>query len=580
MDDDDEVEALQPHDQNKEDEMVNQDVKYSSIGDKQSGRKLKTKTIPGKRLKSKVWQVFTKYTGEDGNVWAVCNYCNHKFDGSSKKGTTHLKNHSERCRGKKRVGRGADSSTQFASKEKSVIDLINPSFDARGTITEQWNPSILNSRKVDILQVYKEGKEKLCTFLSQLSCRLSLTIQQFGSWYLFMVDYIDDRWQPKRRIINIEDATVGFPRFTQILECLCLDWKISNNICFIVSMDDHILIEEMNVRVGSLPFGEHLFHFDGLLDILQNFFAKVYHESDVVDDIEIPLNKQNFQISPINEALSMGKKVASQHFSSRGFTEVLPWDEASLTYKNFKELRDLVCSWSGSKYTTPNVLFPKFCDLHMKFLQWERSENYSIGQKASAERRQFDLMKKKYLAKYWERSKLVLVIAVVLDPRFKKDILQLWYKEIYGSDADEYFNKTFDEVTFVYNKYAKDSIDGNAKSSTTYKMLDSMGRPRTSSQAGDIASPTSELDRYLRDDKFPPVEEFDILSWWRVNVPMYPTLARMARDFLAVPISSRRVTSDSVLGRNLEKVVDCEALDYDIKLPLVCMKTWFTKPLE
>ena len=32
-------------------------------------------------------------------------------------------------------------------------------------------------------------------------------------------------------------------------------------------------------------------------------------------------------------------------------------------------------------------------------------------------------------------------------------------------------------------------------------------------------------------------DEFDILQWWKLNAPKYPTLARLTRDVLAVPVS-------------------------------------------
>lgn len=32
-------------------------------------------------------------------------------------------------------------------------------------------------------------------------------------------------------------------------------------------------------------------------------------------------------------------------------------------------------------------------------------------------------------------------------------------------------------------------------------------------------------------------ENFSILQWWKRNSELYPTLAKMARDFLAVPVS-------------------------------------------
>lgn len=63
-----------------------------------------------KRRKSIVLEEMTKHKGEDGKVRAICKHCKKAFDGSSKKGTTHLKNHLERCRVKRNTVEDADKS--------------------------------------------------------------------------------------------------------------------------------------------------------------------------------------------------------------------------------------------------------------------------------------------------------------------------------------------------------------------------------------------------------------------------------------------------------------------------------------
>ena len=52
-----------------------------------------------------------------------------------------------------------------------------------------------------------------------------------------------------------------------------------------------------------------------------------------------------------------------------------------------------------------------------------------------------------------------------------------------------------------------------------------------------------ELDQYLENDLMPRIVDFDILAWWKSNGPKYPTLQRIARDILAIPMST--VVSES-----------------------------------
>ena len=54
----------------------------------------------------------------------------------------------------------------------------------------------------------------------------------------------------------------------------------------------------------------------------------------------------------------------------------------------------------------------------------------------------------------------------------------------------------------------------------------------------------AKLDKYLDEDTEEDFENFDILSWWKFNSLMFPTMAKIARDVLAVSIFT--VASESV----------------------------------
>ena len=61
-----------------------------------------------------------------------------------------------------------------------------------------------------------------------------------------------------------------------------------------------------------------------------------------------------------------------------------------------------------------------------------------------------------------------------------------------------------------------------------------------------------ELDHYLEDDLMPRTLDFDILTWWKANGPKYPTLQWIARDILAIPVSTVALESAfSTSGRLL-----------------------------
>jgi hypothetical protein len=57
----------------------------------------------------------------------------------------------------------------------------------------------------------------------------------------------------------------------------------------------------------------------------------------------------------------------------------------------------------------------------------------------------------------------------------------------------------------------------------------------------------TELGRYLEDDLVHfSTENVQILDWWKVAGTRYPTLRKIARDILAIPVST--VASEQLLA--------------------------------
>ncbi|KAJ0034487.1 hypothetical protein Pint_25854 [Pistacia integerrima] len=220
------------------------------------------------------------------------------------------------------------------------------------------------------------------------------------------------------------------------------------------------------------------------------------------------------------------------------------WDEAALMYNCFKVLEDLSQELSNllnCKYNTAKVDFPMFCDIFLKLVQLGKSDNHYFCFLVSRFRKYFD--------EFWNKSKLVLVITGILDPQFKMSFnVENFYKEMYGNDAKARFYRIVDYVANIFNQYAKGT--NNSMSSSSQE---------------------SELNCYLSDPKCPSEEGFDILQWWHFNSSTYPILARMARDFLSIPISA--TDEDDSLVKEIKCVYDC--LDNDFKLKFAYTKIWF-----
>ncbi|CAN0925083.1 Putative AC transposase [Linum grandiflorum] len=101
----------------------------------------------------------------------------------------------------------------------------------------------------------------------------------------------------------------------------------------------------------------------------------------------------------------------------------------------------------------------------------------------------------------------------------------------------------------------------------------------------EYVSSRTELELYLKADREPydPKSKhmFDILGWWKTNSVKYPILSDIARDILAVPIST--VPSESAFSTG-GRVLDSfrSSLSLQIVEALICCGDWIrsSKPLQ
>ena len=71
-------------------------------------------------------------------------------------------------------------------------------------------------------------------------------------------------------------------------------------------------------------------------------------------------------------------------------------------------------------------------------------------------------------------------------------------------------------------------------------------------------------------------EEFDVLRWWKRNQDQYPILAKMARDFLAIPLSTVAFElTFSTAGMVINK--HRSSLSSETVEALICAKDWLKR---
>ncbi|TXG68873.1 hypothetical protein EZV62_003808 [Acer yangbiense] len=521
-----------------------------------------------RKLRSDVWEHFHKSKDKDGNDRARCNLCDKDFDGSSKKGTSHLRNHFKSCQ-KRRNGAGdkpaeaGNSMNPIAIEKKSVMDQQLDNLDLTRMILKYCVASLDSTQE---LHAYNEERKKLCKYFEKLLCRFCLTIDKVPTWinefyFCFTVYFIDDDWKLKRNIIGFihtgDDQTA-----LKCLKKVLLEWGINKNISSMVNNTLYYDMWNVNEREipfigqGSLLFNGTLLCIDSLKIISYSYYVILFYIKKTLHGrmtiTETSSKNETFRIAK-DGAKSLGKEVTAEGIPTKQQLEDID-HEALETYEDLTD-ESFLKHWS---YKTANMYFPMLCSLYKKALVLLKKQK--IGLYSDGKNLCFSFTK--HMERNWCQSNLVLAVAAVLDPRFKMDVVKYWYKKIYGSECETQLTTFTNYFIGVYNEYEKGTKDEKI-SSISYKMLDPSGKPHKSSHDLDhVRSPNFELDLYLEDVKFPLIEDFDILKWWQVNAQYFPTLARMARDFLAIQISglpSDEMDEISCLVKDLVSDEDEEA---------------------
>nr|CAD1822367.1 unnamed protein product [Ananas comosus var. bracteatus] len=251
---------------------------------------------------------------------------------------------------------------------------------------------------------------------------------------------------------------------------------------------------------------------------------------------------------------------------------------------------------------TSNIFFHEVWKILLELSNAISSEDAVVSGIAKEMHEKFD--------KYWKDCNLVLAIAVVMDPRFKMRLVEFSFSKIYGADSARYVKLVDDSIHELYQEYVAQPLpltpayveqgemnninvtENNATESNATENNDNNNnnQPTTPIPTGDglldfdlylsemaINQPTkSELEQYLEESLLPRIQEFDILNWWKLNTIKYPTLSKMARDVLAIPISMAS-TSSSIFGTGAgNRVLDeyRSLLRPETVQALFCAKDW------
>jgi hypothetical protein len=274
------------------------------------------------------------------------------------------------------------------------------------------------------------------------------------------------------------------------------------------------------------------------------------------------------------------KEVFTVFINSNYGSELLTlnhWYVAEHMFKFLKIFYESTVILSGVYYPTAPLALHQMIDIAEHLQAAESNEHFKHVARP---------MKMKFL-KYWDNIPLLYSFATILDPRGKMKgfyiTLDLLGKAT-GSDYSLCYGDVKDELTRLFSKY-QDKYCSNAGTTTAHRPVlplpggNRWGRIFDNSSSTSTPTITSsgnvnELTAYLDSDPVPWGDpNFDILLWWRDHKQSYPILSIMARDIMAVPVST--VSSEScfsLTGRILEERRR-RLLPEHVEM-LTCIKDW------
>ncbi|XP_073131615.1 zinc finger BED domain-containing protein RICESLEEPER 3-like [Henckelia pumila] len=146
-------------------------------------------------------------------------------------------------------------------------------------------------------------------------------------------------------------------------------------------------------------------------------------------------------------------------------------------------------------------------------------------------------------------------IATILDPRYKTKLIDYCFKRTHGEIGFKEPVRRIQRMCYdLLDDYRNNNEHARVEKRSTETILNTSTDDFLDIFDKEVAFEcdiytilNTELYHYLKDKVFPRNVDFEILEWWKTNGIKFPTLMRMTRDLLAIPIST--VASESAFSR-------------------------------
>ncbi|KAJ1289531.1 hypothetical protein BS78_02G171700 [Paspalum vaginatum] len=428
----------------------------------------------------------------------------------------------------------------------------------------------------NIRDLFQQEKSKLKEKLAGLRSGICLSAYMWHydpqlAFLCLSVHYIDDEWEKQQKIITFSpvDPSCDAKKSSDIILGAIREWNIHDKV-FSIMMDDAFIDDSVasNVKASLQKCNK--------IDATRNLFVvrSATHLLDQVIQVGLDELDRIMEKSAKCPRYAKGSnQLAVQYPNGRYAPSSKDWRTANKICEILKQFHEYI-DWM------PN--FPSATDLFDTVKRVYReadSESQYVRDEAFSE--VLEKIKRKFKER-WKFCFLHVCMPMVMDPKCSLKGIKFFVQD---NKKYDYMHEVGDTFVNLFKEYSDQVDDPNCTSGSkarkgTVEDADTLSKYYHDSKHQSkyyhdskhqsCEPPMTELGQYLQETR-PTFDKASVLQWWKEHSLNYPTIARMARDILALPCNT-----DYKVAKRTAGFAMCELAGESCIEMLVCTQDWLT----